>query len=1005
LSTDNSVSGTRWGIWDLHVHTPASIVQQYGARDNDAIWERFISDLEGLPSHYRVIGINDYWLLDGYKRVLEFKRQGRLRNLDAIFPVIEVRVDQFAGTEGDLSRLNFHAIFDPELSTDLIEQQFLAGLKGAYVLDPGTQAPTWQNVVTYDSLVELGRQVRENSPNSDSWTESDLEIGFNNLNIEANRFFELLENTSLKGHVAIGLGKAEWADLKWSDQSIAQKKNQINRAHLLFSAMEDTSKWAQHVAKLREQNVPTRLFDCSDAHDFSTSDHYMRIGACQTWLNAAPDFKGLMHALREFERRVYVGLEPPALRRVNRDPRKFIQQIEVDPNVSGGASAFDYCLPLNPGFVAIVGNKGQGKSALLDSIALAGNSSRTADFAFLSQRRFLSPANSDRNRYSATLTWQSGDEQRVSFGTGHDRGRPVDVEYLPQSWVERVCNATPHSEDDVFEEELREVLFTHVPESERAGESTFKGLQEQLSRASSDRIEALRGELKRLVAKYVDACAFRADNTELEVASRLKLREADKTRAEATLAEAEAAHNAMIKGSSDEDELRRLTGELDGVKHSVANTTAQIREVSENLAAIGRGRATLNSIEVRAAELKVEADGINREMRDICSTASSPPEDYVNAVINVAVAERWRASAALEEERLRTSAQELAVVLSGAETRQTEIEEELAKVDAGREIARQRMDEVRARLAGIVGTTDDVSSVLGLTHLLVEVRKSGQAVDDAQQRVLEQARSIHAELQDQLSVLGSMFAPAEAFISDSVAIGKAGLKFEASLEASTTWSSVAEALDGRRNTQLTPWLEGLTARASVNDWDSLGPELAEFLVRLPRERGDIKGSPRNLDEALRQSTNAVVFIGDVLGISWLEVRFVLTENGTPLHQLSPGQRGLVLALFYLVVDRRSTPLLLDQPEENLDNDTIAHMLVPAIHEASSRRQTIVVTHNANLAVVGDADQIVHCRHEDGEFSVTSGPLSALKTVTSALNILEGTKPAFDNRRNKYDAFS
>lgn len=139
-------------------------------------------------------------------------------------------------------------------------------------------------------------------------------------------------------------------------------------------------------------------------------------------------------------------------------------------------------------------------------------------------------------------------------------------------------------------------------------------------------------------------------------------------------------------------------------------------------------------------------------------------------------------------------------------------------------------------------------------------------------------------------------------------------------------------------------------------------------------------------------------------MTWLEVRFGLTGNNRQLSELSPGQRGLVLALFYLVVDLRATPLLLDQPEENLDNETIASKLVPAIHEAAGRRQTIIVTHNANLAIVGDADQIIHCRMSNEEFSVSSGCIAELDIAKFALDVLEGTKPAFDNRRHKYEAF-
>ena len=51
--------GTAWRIWDSHIHTPASIVQEYGPND-DETWKRFIGELESLPEDITVIGINDY---------------------------------------------------------------------------------------------------------------------------------------------------------------------------------------------------------------------------------------------------------------------------------------------------------------------------------------------------------------------------------------------------------------------------------------------------------------------------------------------------------------------------------------------------------------------------------------------------------------------------------------------------------------------------------------------------------------------------------------------------------------------------------------------------------------------------------------------------------------------------------------------------------------------------------------------------------------------------------
>ncbi len=96
MSTYNNYPrGSEWRKWDLHIHTPASsIVQEYGA-DNDKTWEWFIHDLESLPDEFKVIGINDYFFIDGYKKVLEYKKEGRSGNIDLILPVIEFRIDKF----------------------------------------------------------------------------------------------------------------------------------------------------------------------------------------------------------------------------------------------------------------------------------------------------------------------------------------------------------------------------------------------------------------------------------------------------------------------------------------------------------------------------------------------------------------------------------------------------------------------------------------------------------------------------------------------------------------------------------------------------------------------------------------------------------------------------------------------------------------------------------------------------------------------------------------------
>lgn len=68
--------GAEWRKWDLHVHTPNSLVHHFKG-DTDQQWEQFITDLESLPEEFKVIGINDYLFIDGYRKVLEYRKHGR----------------------------------------------------------------------------------------------------------------------------------------------------------------------------------------------------------------------------------------------------------------------------------------------------------------------------------------------------------------------------------------------------------------------------------------------------------------------------------------------------------------------------------------------------------------------------------------------------------------------------------------------------------------------------------------------------------------------------------------------------------------------------------------------------------------------------------------------------------------------------------------------------------------------------------------------------------------
>jgi histidinol phosphatase-like PHP family hydrolase len=118
-------------------------------------------------------------------------------------------------------------------------------------------------------------------------------------------------------------------------------------------------------------------------------------------------------------------------------------------------------------------------------------------------------------------------------------------------------------------------------------------------------------------------------------------------------------------------------------------------------------------------------------------------------------------------------------------------------------------------------------------------------------------------------------------------------------------------------------------------------------------------------------------------------------------KLSLGQQQSVLLALILSSDARR-PLIIDQPEDNLDGEFIYSTLVPVLRQAKERRQVIIVTHNPNVAILGDAEQIIVMKAmRDHGGIVARGSIDHPDTRDAACAILEGAREAFLRRAKVY----
>lgn len=1005
-------NGSEWRKWDLHVHTPASHTARYGTTED--AWERFLVELAALPSELSVIGISDYIWVDGYARVLAAHTKGRLPNIEALFPVIELRIADFIGTEGRLSRLNAHVIFGPGCPPDLIQHQFIPRLVANFRLTDQytTLSKRWNAIPTRDAITDLGRLIKSTIPPGElTKYGSDFIEGFSNWVIPLEAVAQAAQDSSFPEPPLLALGKTEWEDIPWGDNTIASKKNLISTVDLLFTAASSPGACNTSVGRLRASKVNHRLLDCSDAHEFSDSREKDRLGNCFTWICADPTLAGLKHALIEYRSRVFIGDKPPLLLRQETDPTQFISSVSIR-SIPGGSKPppmFDVSIPINKGFVAIVGNKGSGKSALLDSIALAANSRAESEFTFLSDQRFRSPRNNKAHQYQVELTMADDDvvgPVRLSSPVDHDR--PERVRYLPQSLLEKLCNKQPGVPDDPFEVELRSIIFSHVPIHQRLECESLDELLRRRGESLKHEIEYRRSELANINRQI-------AELEELARPSRQKRLRASLDAIEAQLTK--------------HDEARPP----DPVPPP-PNTDADVRQAVEQLEVLRADLARLDQEEARVSgaytteRQRLDAsDNLARELEIFNSEFSKFKERTTRYADVVGLALDDLVRLELDLDPLTNLRNEISATVESLDHRlgpEGEIATQRSTIDAAQADLEARLDEPRRRFEqqlreleawssardSLVGTATEEDTRTYFAEQLADFQTFPERLANLRTLRLSVCREIHASLLGMVKLFRELYQPVQSFLTtNELARSQFSLEFEVDLEfrhfterflahvdrsVSGTFYGV-EASEDR--------VTGRVRTTNPLDWESLAQfindhELDLRYDRRTRQTGTMHDAA---SDTLRKGVDLASVYNYLFGLSYLDAQYGLRSGGRLVSELSPGQKGTILLMFYLLVDQSGRPIALDQPDENLDNHTIHTLLRPAIRTAKATRQILVVTHSPNLAVVGDADQVVVASCDGKKFAYQAGSIENPEIRDLVVKVLEGTWPAYSDRGKKY----
>lgn len=909
--------GSEWRIWDLHVHTPLSIENNYGCANDEEGWNKYITALEQLPSDIKVLGINDYLFIDGYKKVKEYKDSGRLSNIELLLPVVEFRLAKFCGHK-QFKRINFHVIFSNEVSADVIQYQFLNALSSNYTLSTDC-TQQWGGVVTMENLEDLGCRIINSVPEEQKHNYgSPLKEGFNNLNLELSQIITILNNAPqyFKGKYLTAIGKTEWDEFKWDDTSIAEKKTIINQADIVFTAAENIEKFNNAKVKLQEQNVNSLLLDCSDAHSFADTSTKDRLGNCKTWIKADPTFEGLKQIIFEPEDRVRICDSKPEYKY----DYDVIDRVELN-----SANTWHQTIYLNQNLNSIIGGRSTGKSTLLVSLAASFNCIDDVD-----NKEYI-----NQLRDSVHIYWRDGQENGDKY-----------IEYFPQNKISKV--AEPQETDKLLMDILlgKEDVKVEYDKHKSLLASRFSTIQANV---------ALYFEKRRLYIEKKQYIKGIGDDKGIKI--EIAKLEKQRNEYQSKLTDKSEVLNVYIK---DAEEIRKKQ-----------MTKSLLFKESEMLKLHQQDCFVVINNSINISYLTSEHSS---ELSQIIKSAIEKANTEVQGTITQILAKNTQSILKIDGQI--------------AEIQSKDVYKE------GKQIF-----EANKSLTDIIKQLDELNKKLALIT-----------------RETETSQKLHEEFKEIGNNLLSMHISYLDAMND--------IAFKMRLQYEDVLLTSAIVLKPTLNQALS---ECISLRSAAMN------ELIDNVVKgfNKRTKADIEECLRNiLNKALRNEIpfkagyDAQSFMSRILSENWFGLSLNVEYDGDNLKDMSPGKRSFVVLKLLLDFSDKRSPILIDQPEDNLDNRAIYTDLVKYIRKKKKERQIILVTHNPNIVVGADSEEVIianqngkNSPNDNGiKFQYLCGSLENSKDRINdetmpildrcgvrehVCDILEGGKNAFMDREHKY----
>jgi ABC-type lipoprotein export system ATPase subunit len=1031
--------GSEWRKWDIHIHAPGTKLNDQFAATTGDVWDEYCQHLHN--SDVQVFGIADYFSADGYFLASEKYRERYPDSRKVFFPNIELRTNDVVNKAQE--EVNIHLVFNPFLPDHEEKiKLFLMSLKTSKTDSAGrhvkaselTQKNHFEEATTTRAFI--CEALEETYGKGAELLDCVLIVtAANNDGIRAER--------GKKRKLLITDEVDKFSDAFFGSASNVEYFLSTDRA-------EDKA----------EHTDPKPVLSGCDAHSLSelnerlgqvVSDSSIGIVLEPTWIKADLTFEGLKQIIFEPQNRVFIGEEPMIERRVREHKTRYIESLHINcigsyQQDQHGAWFCNEQIVLGKELVAIIGNKGSGKSAVTDIIGLLGNSHNQTSksmsggkaeelFSFLNKDKFLKSGCA--GHFQGVLNWYEGEPDCKLLNALVAPHLPEKVEYLPQKYLERIC---ANIADDEFRATLNEVIFRYVKPQDQYGKTNLNDLIIYRTQQAGEDIAQKKHELHQANAKVVSVEKKLTDDYRKELEEKIKLKK-EELEANTTARPPEKQNPDATVGTTSAE-----TAQIEQLTHSIAEFANQIAQLESEQVEVSQIAEELRHVRQAIERETTALTGLEAEYQATLNSAGLAFDQIIKLTVDFstldgvvsAKEQRLREIEALlltkdqvasmvegdnevaaESTHADATAGSLVCQKAALEAQKVELVERLGKPAREYQDYLKKLELWTNRDKELRGDDQnpDADTLKGLEKELEKVK----TVYPVALREARAARElISKEVFNKKRGLTQFYSAVKQPIDSEITkcrehLGEYDISIEAGLRFSPAFFD--EFLTFINQSAVGSFREKEEGRAmlrrlidSVNDWENEGEvfkALDAIVEALHTDKRDEVSPPNAARDVFKQmkGQKTVQELYDYLfGFDYLSTKYDLKVDQKDLSELSPGERGGLLLIFYLMLDRQDTPLVIDQPEDNLDNKSVYEILVTFIKQAKKRRQIILVTHNPNLAVVADAEQIIHVsidKKEKHDFDFFSGSIEDAHINRAVVDILEGTLPAFDNRRLKY----